>query len=62
LRDGGSVSPDEKLKEVDTVTLEDLVVYAKNWNRKVYMEFYMTGNLLQEQALKIAKDVEQFSA
>ena len=47
LRDGSSTSPEEKVKERENITLEDLVAYAKQWKSKVYMEFYMTGNLAE---------------
>ena len=62
LRDGGSSSPSEKLKDIDSVTLDDLKVFAGNWKQKLYLEFYMTGNLVEEHALRIAKEVEQFAA
>lgn len=62
LREGGSSSPSEKLRDIDWVTLEDLQVFAKNWKSKVFMEFYMTGNLAEEQGTKIAKDVEKLAA
>jgi insulysin len=60
LRDGSSLSPAEKLRDIDGVTLEDLVIYAKNWNRKVFMEFYVTGNMVEDHAVRIVKDIEKF--
>jgi insulysin len=61
LREGGSVCPLERLKEIESITLEDLVVYSKQWSKKVYMEFFMSGNLQEEHAKRIAEEVEKFA-
>jgi len=62
LREGASICPAERLKEIDSITLEDIVAFAKQWAKKVYLEFYMTGNLKEEQARRIAEHIEKFAS
>ena len=45
MREGGSTPPQLKLSEIDNIVLEDLISFAKYWKKRIYMEFYMTGNL-----------------
>lgn len=47
------------MKEIDSVNLEDIIAFGKQWAKKVYLEFYMTGNLQEQQAKKIAESVEK---
>lgn len=37
-------------------------MFGKQWAKKVYMEFYMTGNLKEEQAKRIAESIEKFAS
>lgn len=54
LREGGSINPAQRLREIKSITLQDVAAFAQQWSKKVYMEFYMTGNLSEADAKQMA--------
>jgi secreted Zn-dependent insulinase-like peptidase len=45
LREGSGTSPSDKLREIDRITLDDVVSFSKSWKNKLYLETYLTGNM-----------------
>jgi hypothetical protein len=37
LREGNGVSTNQKIIEIENVTLEDVAAWAKSWKNKVYL-------------------------
>lgn len=45
LREGSSVSPKDKLKEISNIQLADIQAYATYWRKRIFSEIFISGNL-----------------
>ena len=49
---------EEKLAEVDNVSFNDVLEFGKQWNKQLYIESFMSGNLGENDASSLTDKIQ----